>query len=221
MINRKKIIIAILGFFVSMNISAGGADNMKIIKLPKPKLKGKVSIEETIAGRRSVRRYSSRSLTIEEISQLLWACQGITSPRGLRAAPSAGALYPLEVYLVKDDGIYKYIPEGHELKQLSGENVKKDLSRAALGQAFIEKAPIDIVICAVYEKVTSRYAKRGERYTDIEVGHAAENVHLEAVSLGLASVPVGAFSDDAVSKVLNLPAREKPIYIIPVGHEER
>lgn len=221
MINRKKIIIAILGFFVSMNISAGGADNMKIIKLPKPKLKGNVSIEETIAGRRSVRRYSSRGLTIEEISQLLWACQGITSPRGLRAAPSAGALYPLEVYLVKDDGIYKYIPEGHKLKQLSGKNVKQDLMRASHGQAFVEEAPVNIVICAVYERVTSRYAERGVRYADIEVGHAAENVHLEAVSLGLASVPVGAFSDNAVSKVLNLPAKEKPIYIIPVGYEER
>jgi len=221
MIDRKKFIIAILGFFISMNISAVGRDDMKTIKLPKPKLKGNVSIEEAISSRRSVRRYSSRRLTDGEISQLLWACQGITSPRGLRAAPSAGALYPLEVYLVKDDGVYKYIPEGHQLRQLSGENVKQDLMRASHGQAFVEKAPVDIVICAVYERVTSRYAERGVRYTDIEAGHAAENVHLEAVSLGLASVPVGAFSDNAVSKVLNLPAREKPIYIIPVGHEER
>jgi len=157
----------------------------------------------------------------EQISQLLWACQGITDSRGLRAAPSAGALYPLEVYLVKEDGVYRYIPEGHKLEKRSDKNVKKELAGASWGQHFVEEASIGIVICAAYERVTSRYGERGIRYTDIEVGHAAENVHLEAVSLGLSSVPVGAFNDGAVSKILNLSDGEKPIYIIPVGYKEK
>ena len=198
----------------------GGAEEMEKINLPEPKLKSTVSLEETIAKRRSVRRYSSQKLTDSQISQLLWACQGITSPGGLRAAPSAGALYPLEVYLVKDDGLYKYLFEGHKLEKRSGKNLKKDLGSAAWGQAFVEKAPANIIICAVYERVTSKYGKRGTRYTDIEVGHAAENVHLQAVSLGLDSCPVGAFDDSAVSKILGLSKDEKPIYIIPVGYKE-
>ena len=193
---------------------------METIKLPQPKLKSTVSLEETISKRRSVRSYSSKELTIDQISQLLWSCQGLTNASGLRAAPSAGALYPLEVYLVKNDGLYQYIPEGHRLEKKSDKNLKHDLTGASWGQRFIEEAAIDIVICAVYERITSRYGKRGIRYTDIEVGHAAENVHLQAVSLGLSSVPIGAFNDNAVSKILNLPANEKPIYIIPVGYKK-
>lgn len=192
---------------------------MKIINLPEPTLKGKISLEETISSRRSVRSYSSHELTLKEIGQLLWACQGITDPRGLRAAPSAGARYPLEVYLVKNDGLYRYIPEGHKLEKKSDRNLKKDLTAASWNQSFIEEAPVCIVICAVYERVNVRYGKRGARYTDIEIGHAAQNVHLEAVSMGLSSCPVGAFADGDVSKILNLPGEEKPVYIIPVGHE--
>lgn len=191
---------------------------MKTIKLPRPRLKGRVSLEETISKRRSVRHYDPRALTEEETGQLLWACQGITNPSGLRAAPSAGALYPLEVYVVKEDGLYRYVPESHSLEKKSAENLKKKLTRASWNQSFIEEAPVSIVICAVYERISSRYGKRGIRYTDIEVGHAAENVHLQAVSLGLASVPVGAFDDNAVAKILNLSGKEKPIYIIPVGY---
>ena len=203
------------------SIPEGDADEMETIKLPKPQLKSDVSVEEAIAGRRSARSYSDREMTPAEIGQILWACQGITDPRGFRAAPSAGALYPLEIYLVKGDGVYRYLPDAHQLKRLSKENIKGNLARAAWGQSFIEEAPVNIIICAVYERVTSRYGKRGIRYTDIEAGHAAENVHLQAVSLGLASVPVGAFDDNAVSKILNLSGREKPIYIIPVGHKRR
>lgn len=193
---------------------------MEIINLPKAKLKSSFSVEEAILKRRSVRGYSSRELTMHQISRLLWACQGITDAGGFRAAPSAGALYPLEIYLVKTDGVYRYIPQTHQLQKKSGKNLKNDLARASWNQRFIEEAPVDIVICAVYERVTSRYGKRGIRYTDIEVGHAAENVHLQAVSLGLSSCPVGAFDDNAISKILNLSAGEKPIYIIPVGYKK-
>lgn len=209
-------LVAVFCFLISLNI---GAQDMETIKLPKPKLKSSFSVEEAILKRRSVRNYSSRELTTGQISQLLWASQGITDARGFRAAPSAGALYPLEIYLLTINGVYRYIPESHELQRRSTKDLKKDLARASWNQRFIEEAPLDIVICAVYERVTSRYGERGIRYTDIEVGHAAENIHLQAISLGLSSCPVGAFDDKAVSKILNLPGKEKPIYIIPVGYK--
>jgi len=192
---------------------------MTKISLPKPRVKGTVSVEETIEKRRSVRSYASTDISLEEISQLLWACQGITGQgRSLRAAPSAGALYPLEVYLVKNDGIFHYIPEGHALEKVSAKDARRDLAAASHGQAFVAEAPVDIVIAAVYERVMSGYGDRGIRYTDMEAGHAAQNVALQAVALGLDSVPVGAFSDAEVAKILGLPKGEKPLYILPIGH---
>lgn len=194
-------------------------EDMRTITLPKPKAKGVVSVEEAIRKRRSVRSYSSKGLTLEDISQLLWACQGITDDkRGLRAAPSAGALYPLEIYLAKNDGVFHYIPDGHELETLSAKDVKPELARASLGQSYVEEAPVDIIICAVYNRITSRYGQRGVLYTDIEVGHAAENVFLQAVALGLDSVPIGAFDEAAVAKILDLPKDTRPLYILPVGY---
>ena len=138
----------------------------------------------------------------------------------MRASPSAGARYPLEVYLVKKDGVYHYIPRSHSLERVLDKDVKRDLAGAAYGQSFVEEADIAIVICAVYERVMSRYGERGVRYTDMEAGHAAENVFLQAVALGLDSVAVGAFTDDAVAKVLALPREVKPLYILPVGYRK-
>lgn len=196
-------------------------ESMKNIILPKPKIKGEMSVEEAIKGRRSVRSYAPTEISEEAVSQLLWAAQGITDEaRGLRASPSAGALYPLEVYLVKKSGIYRYIPEGHKLELISGKDVKRDLAVAAYNQNFVEKADIDIVICAVYERVMVRYHERATRYTDMEAGHAAQNVFLQAVALGLDSVAVGAFIDEAVSGVLGLPEDVKPLYILPVGYKK-
>lgn len=192
---------------------------VEVITLPEPKLKGEMSLEEAVRRRRSKRSYSSKELTLDEISQLLWAAQGITDARmGFRAAPSAGALYPLEVYLVKSDGLYRYLPDGHRLERLSTEDLRRPLAHAALRQGYVAQAPVDIVICAVYDRVGSKYGDRGVRYTHIEVGHAAQSVHLQAVALGLGSVPIGAFSDEEVKKVLALPKDHEPIYIIPVGH---
>ncbi|MBU4376454.1 MAG: SagB/ThcOx family dehydrogenase [Candidatus Omnitrophica bacterium] len=190
----------------------------KII-LPKPNLKGAMSVEECIQKRRSVRSFSSKPLAAEEVSQLLWATQGITDARrGLRAAPSAGALYPLEIYLVKGDGVFYYDIENHAIIKNSGGDMRSALSGAALGQASIKEAPASIVICAVRSRTTAKYGGRGNRYVEIEAGHAAENLHLQAVALGLASVPVGAFDDNQVKKVLNLPSGTEPLYIIPAGH---
>lgn len=191
----------------------------KEITLPAPKTKGAMSLEESILKRRSIRSFSSKELALDQISQLLWATQGITeSARGFRAAPSAGALYPLEVYLIKDDGIFYYNIENHSLEKTGDNDVRGEITRAAWGQSFIQQAPISIVICAVRSRMTARYGDRGNRYVDIEVGHAAENLHLQAVALGLGSVPVGAFTDKEVQKILNLPRNTEPIYIIPVGY---
>lgn len=189
------------------------------IVLPEPKTKGEMSVEETILRRRSIRSFSSKELTLEQISQLLWATQGITEPRrGFRAAPSAGALYPLEIYLIKGDGIFHYDVENHSLDKTGDTDVRGEITRAAWGQSFILQAPVSIIICAVRSRVTGRYGNRGNRYVDIEVGHAAENLHLQAVALGLGSVPVGAFTDSEVKKILDLPRNTEPIYIIPVGY---
>jgi SagB-type dehydrogenase family enzyme len=196
-------------------------DDVGTINLPEPKTTGKVSVEEAIQNRRSVRSYSGKDISLEDISQLLWSCQGITSAKqSLRAAPSAGALYPLEVYLVKKDGLFHYMPEGHKIERIADKDLRRELADASYGQVYVEQAGIDIVITAVYERVTSKYGNRGIRYTDMEAGHAAQNVFLEAVSLGLSSVPIGAFDDNAVTKILNLPKDAKPLYILPVGYKE-
>lgn len=195
---------------------------MERVELPDPSLRGEVSIEETIEGRRSVRSFRPDELSDEEISQLLWSAQGVTEERrGFRAPPSAGATYPLELYLVREDGVYNYAPDGHVLEPVKAGDARSGLAGAALGQGFVAEAPVGIVIAAVYARTAGRYgAERGERYVHIEAGHAAQNIHLQAVALELGSVPVGAFNDAEVSDVLVLPADHEPVYIIPVGHPE-
>ena len=190
-----------------------------IISLPRPKTKGTMSLEESISRRRSIRSFAPKELSLDEISQILWATQGITDKmQGFRAAPSAGALYPLEIYVVKSDGVFHYNVEEHSLEKIRSNDVREEIVRAAWGQSFIQQAPVSIVICAVRTRTISRYGSRGNRYVDIEVGHAAENLHLQAVALGLASVPIGAFTDSEVKRILTLPRDTEPIYIIPVGH---
>lgn len=194
---------------------------MDNIILPRPRIEGQVSVEEAINKRRSVRAFSNKEISAEDISQLLWACQGITDKvKALRASPSAGALYPLEVYLVKKDGIFHYLPSGHRIERVSSRDVRQALAEASYNQRYVADAPVDIVICAVYERVMSKYNERGVRYTDMEAGHAAQNVFLQAVALGLDSVPVGAFGDVTISKILGLSSDIKPLYILPVGYKK-
>ncbi|MFZ2356470.1 MAG: SagB/ThcOx family dehydrogenase, partial [Candidatus Omnitrophota bacterium] len=159
----------------------------------------------------------------EQISQLLWAAQGITGKKGsvgFRASPSAGALYPMELYLLTKDGLYHYLVQGHQLEQLGQGDLRSSLADSALGQGSISQAPVTIVICAVYPRVTLKYGERGIRYTHIEAGHLAQNIHLQAAALNLGSVPIGAFDDTQVKKVLSLPEDQEPLYIIPVGYSE-
>jgi len=193
------------------------------IKLPEPRYKGDVSLEEALLKRRSIRDYTGEPLTLQEVSQLLWAAQGITDPRGFRTAPSAGALYPLEVYVVVGDvenlakGVYRYNPHDHALAKIVDGDKRTDLAKAAVGQRCVEEAAIDIVITGVYERTTKKYGERGIRYVHIEVGHAAQNVCLQATVMGLGAVTVGAFYDDQVGEILNLLKEEQPLYIIAIG----
>lgn len=197
---------------------------LKEIKLPEPSLKGKKSLEEVLFRRRSVRNFKSEILSIEEISQLLWSAQGITERNwGLRTAPSAGALYPLEIYAVVgnvkdlDAGVYKYNTEKHSLiKTLDGDR-RRELYNSALQQESILQAPVSFIIAALFQRTAIKYGQRAERYVWIEVGHAAQNLLLQATALDLGAVPIGAFYDNKVKDALILPDEEKPLYIIPVG----
>ncbi len=193
------------------------------IQLPKPMTAGKVSLEEAILKRRSQRNFTKKDLSLEALGQLLWAAQGITGQKSgfsFRAAPSAGALYPMEIYVVGKDGLFHYLPEGHRLEVLGEKDLRNALCDAGWGQGAISQAAVDIVICAVYSRVTVKYGQRGIRYTHIEAGHVAQNIHLQAVALGLASVPIGAFGDEQIKDVLSLPKDNEPLYIIPVGYSD-
>lgn len=192
-----------------------------MIQLPKPALQGRMSVEEALVKRESVRHFRTEPITEAQISQLLWAAQGITRHWGGRTSPSAGALFPLEAYLVLRDGFFHYIPQDHQLIRLSDQNLLGALASAALGQHCVKEAPAVILIAAVYERIERKYGNRGERYVKVEAGHAAQNVLLQAVSLGLGAVPVGAFDDSRVQKILNLPIHHAPLYLIPVGHEKK
>jgi SagB-type dehydrogenase family enzyme len=193
------------------------------IALPAPKTSGGEPLQQLLRQRRSVREFQHAPLAINQIAQLLWAAQGITLPQGLRTAPSAGALYPLELYIVAlnaqslDPGIYHYQPRQHQLTLHREGEYGKALARAAYGQTWMQQAGAVFVIAARYERTTVKYGKRGERYVHIEAGHAAENLFLQAEALGLGTVIVGAFYDDEVTNVLQLPADVSPLLLMPVG----
>ncbi len=193
------------------------------VSLPAPMLRSDVSVEEALANRRSVREYAAAPLTLDEAGQLLWAAQGITGAGGARSAPSAGALYPLEVYLVVGEveglaaGVYRYAPEAHGLVMVKNEDVREALAAAAANQDWVAEGAVVIVISAVYERTTLRYGERGIRYVHMEAGHAAQNLYLQAEALGLGTVVVGAFYDQQVRDIIMMPDEEVPLYIIPVG----
>ena len=188
------------------------------IPLPTPSQRGEVSLEEALTRRRSIREFTEEGLTWEEISGLLWAGQGITDPRGFRTAPSAGALYPLELYVATGEGVYHYSPQSHSLTMISPEDMRLGLWEAGLMQDALREAPAIIVIAAVYARTEGKYGPRAERYVHLEAGHAAQNILLQATALDLGAVPIGAFYDQKVQEVLALPSDHEPLYLIPVGH---
>jgi SagB-type dehydrogenase family enzyme len=192
------------------------------LKLPQPETRGDISLEQAIGKRRSLRHYSG-SLTLADVSQLLWAAQGVTHPDGYRAAPSAGALYPLEVYLAVGEvdglsaGIYRYRPDEHDLIQLATTDPRKELASAAHGQSFMQTAAAVLVITGVYERTRKKYGKRARRYVHMEVGHAAQNVYLQAQTRDLGTLIMGAFNDERIQAVLGLPEDHQPLGLMPVG----
>ena len=191
------------------------------VVLPEPRAAGVLSLEEAIAGRRSIREYGDEWLTPEEIGQILWAAQGITQEGGAgRAAPSAGGTYPLEVYLATADGVFRYLPEGHALEVLSDRDVRVPLSQAALDQEWVAEGAAVVVVAGVYARTEEVYGARAERYVQMEAGHAAQNLLLQAVALGLGAVPVGAFDDADVQAALGIPGDHEPLYLIPVGRPD-
>lgn len=200
--------------------------------LTAPHTKGDVTVEEALSNRRSHRSFLKDAISVEDLSQILWAAYGITKPitdyplfrGGFRTAPSAGALYPLEIYVlignVKDiePGVYKYIPQGHKIIRTITKDIKKELSIAAYNQDMIGIAPICLFYSAVFSRNTQKYGNRGrERYVCMDLGHSAQNVYLQVETLGLGTCAIGAFNDKEVSKLLQLPDEEEPLYFMPIG----
>jgi SagB-type dehydrogenase family enzyme len=205
----------------SNQVNLETAEIINTIPLPKPVLIGTVSLEEILVKRRSVRQFKDTPLTEEQVGQLLWAAQGITHPSGLRTAPSAGALYPLEIYATTQDGLFHYRPETHSLERVHEHDPRPGLYQAALRQNAVLEAPLVIVISAVFERTAQKYGEaRTLQYVYLEAGHTAQNILLQAVALDLGAVPIGAFYEDQVSKALSLPPDQIPLYLIPVGQHE-
>ncbi len=195
------------------------------ISLPEPRLEGDVSVEETLSQRRSVRAYASEPLALAKLGQLLWAAQGITGEnRRYRTAPSAGALYPLELYALAtnveglESGVYRYDPAAHALEPHRSTADPAALTEAALGQTWVEDGAAVLIFAAIYARTTQKYGARGRQYVHMEAGHAAQNVYLQATALELGTVAVGAFDDAAVKRVVGLADDEEPLYLMPAGH---
>jgi SagB-type dehydrogenase family enzyme len=200
--------------------SPGGSDPPQVepVTLPTPKTTGPLPLETVISRRRSQRDFAPGALTPEELAQLAWAAQGITDKeRGLRASPSAGGLYPLELYVVDAQGVWHYEPARNAMRRIAAGDHRADLAQAAVGQPQVGAAAANLVFTGVTARSRPRYGDRAERYVYVEVGHAAENALLQATALGLAAVPVAAFDDDAMRKVLGVGAAETPLYIVCVG----
>ena len=223
------ITIAYLVWPQSTTTSNGQRTVISTVNLPSPILEGNMSVEQAIQNRRSVRHYTNQSITLQDVSQLMWAAQGITDKaNNLRSVPSAGQVYPLEVYIIVGNGgvtglgsgVYLYNPYNNTLEKTSGNDVRSDLSQAANGQVWVKNAPVDIVITGDYSKMVAKYKDETlcTRFVNLEAGHAGENIYLEAESRGLVTVALGSFKDDQVHTILGIPSNENTIYIMPVGY---
>jgi len=194
------------------------------IKLHPPTHETMMSIEEVLRKRESTRIYLDKELTLQQISYLLWAAQGMRNSNH-RVAPSAGGTYPIELYIVVRNvekvpqGVYKYVPKNHVLVKILKDDIREKLCDATLGQKSVENAPAVIIICAVYERTTAKYGERGERYVHMEAGHVAQNVYLQTAALNLGTVVIGAFDDATVQKAISAKPEEKPLYIMPLGRK--
>ncbi len=220
------ILLLITTFFMSQkptdeNKTPENNDEL-LIELPSLVKEGEESLEEVISERRSIRNYQDEPLTLKEVSQILWAAQGITDPASnFRAVPSAGALYPLSIYINAsnveglDSGLYQYLVDDHKLSLKTENNLKDKIYNAALQQSSIKESGVTLIIAADYEITEARYDDRAERYVHMEAGHAGQNIYLQTTTLGLGTVAIGAFNDDEMKDILGI--EKEPIYIFPVG----
>ena len=199
----------------------------EMIHLPTPARTGGMSLADALAGRRTIRSFASHPLSQAQLSHLLWACYGVSDSRsGARTAPSAGALYPLDCYLVVgahgveglEAGVFHYLPLEHSLEATAQGDKRREVAQASLSQLWMAEAPIMVIIAAEYERTTGRYRERGQRYVLMEVGHVGENLFLQSVAIGLGAGIIGAFDDEAVNRALQLPDRHEPLLIVPVGY---
>lgn len=221
-----KLTWACLVMTASLLCSAVRVPAAEIVKLPPPAGQGRMSVPEALKKRRTVRQFSNKELNLAQVSQLLWGTDGISNSRGLRTAPSAGATYPLELYLVVGErgvaglapGLYHYRPEFHTLELTRKGDLRTPVARACLHQAWMAAAPAMVVCAAEYRRCTARYGERGIRYTHMEAGHTGENLFLQAEALGLACGIVGAFEDRTLKDVLHLPQQHEPLLVMPVGY---
>ena len=202
-------------------------ENPRIYLLPSPVVEGNISVEEALMNRRSQRSFQDKPITPQQLSQILWAAYGVSDPRGLRTAPSAGALYPLEIFVVIGNvtgievGVYRYLPREHTIERTSEDDIRQDLAQLAWGQTFIQDAPIIVIYTAVFSRTTGRYGEeQGPIYVYMEVGHSAQNIYLQAETLGLGTCAVGAFRDNNINLLLGIPAGspEELLYLMPVGY---
>jgi SagB-type dehydrogenase family enzyme len=220
---ERRLLLALVACLGGTAMAAG---EMRVT-LPEPSLEGEVPVERAIAERRSVRAFARQPLTLANASQLLWAAQGLTDPSGLRAAPSAGALYPLEISLVAGNvsglraGVYRYEPRRHRLVLRREGDLRSEVAKAALDQDWVAEAPAILVIAAVPRRTTRKYGARAERYVYIEAGHAAQNVYLQAGALGLGTTIVGAFRDAKLARILGLAEQEQSLALLPIGTPRR
>lgn len=215
---RKLCLFVLLSAFFAVSFAfaqswSGGTSDS--ISLPTPAKSGGMSLNEALAARRSVRDFAKAPLSQQEISQLLWATQGITDEKGHRTAPSARAKYFLSVYVATADGFFQYVPEGHRLKKLGSADVRSKLST----QPSVLAAPAVFVVAGDYDRAQeSADPEMAARFVNLEAGHATQNLLLQATALKLGAVPVGGINPGDITKAASLPSSSRPIYLVPVGH---
>jgi SagB-type dehydrogenase family enzyme len=215
---RREVLVGLAtGVIAEVSCQAQAPHYAEQVVLPKPNLTGSLSLEQAIARRRSMRRFGPRAVPVDAIGQLMWAGQGVTSDDGKRAAPSAGALYPLELYAVTAREVMHYLPKGHRAETRATSDLRPQLEALSGDQASVGAAPLVLVVAAEPARLSQRYGGRAVAYAGLEAGHAAQNMLLQAVVLGLVCVPIAAIDGPGTARALALPAGQTVTYMIPTG----
>ena len=214
-------------WFSLANLAPGfGAE---AIKLPPPAKKGAVSVEEALQGRRSNRQFANRPLELAQISQILWAADGINNPQGKRTAPAARAAYAVDLYVVVGErgvtdlapGVYHYLVADNALEPVAKGEFRPGVAKACNSQAWIEKAPVIVVITGDYARcATKNGEQKAPMFTHMESGFVAQNLFLQVGALGLGAGIAGGFNDKALAQTLKLFQNDVPLLVMPVGYKQ-